>query len=181
MNAHDTVRMLALLLHNQSLRDQIRSCPATFITTQGLSEEAAQVIASLDCDQLDRQAEALLSKRRFQVAQLIPQTWHSLGSSASEQFQNYAEQTTWPETHQKHERDALRFCQYLQQQRIPGYLKSEHNWLNFHLHKHWFRIHWVTDLIIDQQRFSGIQVFSRNPSGAPLKRVFFLWRVNVVP
>lgn len=181
MNSPDTVRMLALLLHSQSLRDQLRSCPATFIATQGLSEEVAQVIASLDCDQLDRQAEALLSKRQFQVAQLIPQTWHSLGSSASEQFQNYVEQTTWPETHQKHERDAQRFCRYLQQQRIPGYLKSEHNWLNFHLHKRWFRIHWVTDLVIDQQRFCGIQVLGRNPSGAPVKRVFFLWRVNVVP
>ncbi|QDV15587.1 hypothetical protein Pan153_02010 [Gimesia panareensis] len=176
MNAPDTVRVLALLLHNQSLRDQLRTNPAAFIAAQELSDEAAQVIASLDCDQLDRQAEALLSKRRFQVAQIIPQTWHSLGPAASQQFQNYVEQTTWPESHQKHERDALRFCDYLQRQHIPGYRKSEHNWLKFRLRKCWFRIHWVTDLVIDQRRFCGIQVFGRNPSGAPVKRAFCLRR-----
>lgn len=180
MNAHDTVRMLALLLHNRSLRDQLRTNPSAFIASQGLSEEAAQVMTSLDCNQLDRQAEALLRKRRFQVAQIIPQTWHSLGSSAAEQFQNYMEQTTWPETHQKHELDAQHFCEYLQQQKISGYLKSEHNWLNFRLHQHWFQIHWVTDLVIGQQRFRGIQVFSRNPSGAPLQQAFCLWRAKVV-
>ncbi|WP_417376337.1 hypothetical protein [Gimesia maris] len=180
MNAPDTVRILALLLHNQSLRDQLRTSPSAFIATQGLSDEAAQVMALLDCDQLDRQAEALLSKRRFQVARIIPETWHSLGSTAAAQFQNYMEQTTWPETHQKHELDAQRFCEYLRQQKIPGYLKSEHNWLNFHLHHRWFRIHWVTDLVIGQKRFGGIQVFGRNPSGVPVKQAFCLWRTKGV-
>lgn len=170
------IRVLALLLQNQNLRDQLRSNVSAFITKQGLSDEEAKIIASLDCDQLDRQAEALLSKRRSQVAHIIPQTWSSLGRDAINQFQEYVEHAKWPETHHKHELDAQQFCKFLKQRRVQGYLKSEHNWLNFRIHNCWFRIHWVTDLVINNQKFRGIQVFGRNSSGVPVRRAIFLRR-----
>ncbi len=165
--------MLALLLHDREMRDRFRADRSAFVKEFGLEGADTQMICSLDCEQLDRQAEGLLRKRKSQVTQLIPRTWNRLGVEANRLFRDYVESSAWPESHQRHALDADAFCSFLQLNSIQEYSRSEHNWLKFCIGKCWFRLHFVSDCNVDNRNRWAVQVFYRTRASGTVQRTIF--------
>lgn len=108
--SRDLNSVLAALLSEPALRAEFRRDPRAF--ARELSEEQQEELLSLSPDELDLQGEALVAKRRHEVAQLAPATFARLGSAAAERFACYAA-THWPRGHRRHVADAAAFLEFL--------------------------------------------------------------------
>lgn len=110
---------LGKLLSSSALRSQFAKNPQA--TVAQLTSDAAtrQTLAALDAECLDRQARTLLNKRWFEVRQLLPVTCEELGALGFKVFTEYAEQN-WPEGHDRHPQDALKFGAVLEVRQDPA-------------------------------------------------------------
>lgn len=108
----DSVTAMSRLLSDVNLREQFRSQPREVARQLGLVGEDLEHFVRIDVAGLDRQAEALLSKRWHEVAALIPDTIAE-ADNAQELFQFYATRN-WPVGHRRHQEDARDFLQFLQ-------------------------------------------------------------------
>lgn len=157
---------LAQLLVKSELRRQFRSNPQAVAEQLNLDRETRAIFCQLSADQVDRQAHGLISKRCYEVRQILPQTWSNLEpQEARDLFFRFAE-TYWPEGHNRHRLDALAFCEFLDQTKTPGLVRAEWNWLDFCLSRRRFRLHFVRDLKFGTRPHTGIQLFYRR-SGVP--------------
>ena len=153
----DFTTAFARLLVDPALRRTYRHKPAVVARQLAVAENQRKAFCNLDPDNLERQAAGLISKRRYEVARIIPQTWNRLTvAEESALFQNHAI-AYWPTGHKRHQQDAVEFCRFLIRHDKRLVVRSEFNWLRFRLGHHWVRIHCTRDLILDGQLHSGIQ------------------------
>ena len=153
----DFTTAFARLLVDPSLRRTYRHEPAAVASQLAVAESQREAFCNLDPDNLERQAAGLISKRRYEVAQIIPDTWARLKAAReSDLFRDHAI-AYWPTGHQRHQQDAFEFCRWLIRHDKRLVVHSEFNWLRFRLSRHWLRIHCTRDMILDGRLHSGIQ------------------------
>lgn len=116
----DEVSLLARLLGDNALRR--RFVADSQQVTRELTDDPGciEFLASLDHFQLENQAETLVAKRQHEVAQLLPETWKRPGGISASLFKSYAEESDWPDGHNRHLKDAESFGTWL-----VGHAKGE--------------------------------------------------------
>ena len=165
---------LALLLVDAELRQEFRINPTVLADKLNLESAARSIFCQLPPEQLDRQAQGLVSKRCYEVRQLLPRTWANLGPDEALRLFHLFAPSYWPEGHHRHRQDALAYCEFLNQRRTQGLVRAEWNWLRFCESSHRWRIHFVRDLGIGNRRRAGFQLLYRRSNGPA-------WFVFVLP
>ena len=130
MAHRDLTSALGLLLSDRALREMRARDAAAAARKLNLRAEDIAAFAALDMAGLEEQAAALLQKRFYEVAQLLPQTCARLGGNAYTRFLEYAEQA-WPAGHRRHWLDAVGFGDHLRKARAPELCRSEYNRVAF--------------------------------------------------
>jgi hypothetical protein len=160
MPASDFTHALARLLSDQRLRQSFKNDAAAMVAKLGLDGADRAAILALDATDLDRQALALVSKRRAEALRLIPSTLRCLGSSrAAELFEGFAE-TFWPQSHRRHLEDAVAFGAYLERMGEP-FDAAELNRLAFRLHQKRVSIRWIDEQLVGGKHRRAVQVLVR--------------------
>jgi len=155
----DLITALAKLLSSRRLRHEYRHEPLT-VSRSLVGDRASQhLLASIEPDSLDNQSAMLVSKRRFEVELLLPETRKALGREQFDHlFLSYAD-TFWPVTHARHLIDAVEFHDYLQANSkhcsLPVF---EIRWLKFRLSASWIRCHF--ELTRVDGRISGFRFYA---------------------
>ena len=127
----DFATAFARLLSDRRSRLRFREDPAELADQFGLVGSDRAAFLSLDPDDLDVQADGLISKRLREVAKRMPETWSRLGDDSSGRlFRMYASHN-WPTGHRRHVDDALRFGRYLLDNGVPDVCRAELNQLQF--------------------------------------------------
>jgi hypothetical protein len=153
----DAVEAMGLLLRDRELRQRFAKDRHAVIKELDVASDDHAYLLSLDVEQLEAQADSLIRKRRAEVVRLVPNTWSCLGKSALSSFQEYVDHSTWPQGHRRHLLDSLGFCQFLEERKRLGYLKSEHHWIGFLASDRFCSIRVVEDLMIRERAWWGIQ------------------------
>jgi hypothetical protein len=168
------VDALARLLSESDLRNRFAVDRDSVATELGLNESDAKLLLELDLEKLKRQAEGLLSKRRSEVVDFIPSTWKRLQSTAQQKlFDEYASQSSWPESHRRHLLDAVAFCQFLLEKDPTVVVRSEYRWLKFVSESKKLSIALVSDFVSNNQNtHRAIMIMYRWRHTAP--RLFVL-------
>ena len=161
MRQQDAVEAMGLLLRDRALRQRFAEDRHAVIKELGVVSDDHDCLLSLDVEQLEAQAESLIRKRRAEVVRFLPNTWSCLGTQALCSFHEYVDDSHWPQGHRRHLLDALGFCQFLEERKQVGYLKSEHQWVWFLANDRIFSIRIVSDLMIRENAWSGIQICFR--------------------
>lgn len=161
MAQRELTSALGRLLSDRRLRALHRHDAPAAARELDLRAADCAAFAALDPAQLDEQADALLQKRFYEVAQLLPQTIARLNATAYARFLDYAGQA-WPEGHRRHWLDALGFGAHLRKARAPELCRAE-------LHRVAF--------IAEERRFSI--AFVRENSALPKLQI--LYRRNGEP
>ncbi len=156
----DWVTFQARLLSDRQLRASFRRDPGATARSSGLRDTDLAIANEIDADDLEAQAETLITKRMRAVEQLLPFTWDRVGDDAAEHFRDYA-QTSWPAGHRHHLLDAAGFCEHLRRHRIPSVCRAEANLARFAGGTARLRLHLVGNLCIDGRRRPGLQVLYR--------------------
>ena len=152
---------LTRLLSDADLRDVYRRDGLAAASELSLSSDDLQVFLSLDPNEVDRQAQGLISKRFYEASHLIPQTLHRVGDASRHHFYEYAT-PFWPTGHQRHLIDAVEYCKYLKENNLGLMVcRSELNWLRFLVARTACAIHFVADLVVHGKRRRAIQLFFR--------------------
>lgn len=86
------------------LREQYRSKLRKVAWQPGLVGEELEQLVQLNAASLDRRAQTLVSKRRYEVAHPIPDTISAV-DNAHELFRYYTSRN-WPVGHRRHQEDA---------------------------------------------------------------------------
>lgn len=159
-SADATVSLMSRLLSDAELRRQFHEDRQSVVARLTDDPEAMAFLESVDSQQLDAQAETLISKRQHEVAELMPQTWLKLSDDAGPLFRNYVEQAPWPEGHLRHVLDALEFATWLShsQHAVVG---SERNRITFAASDGRFSIR----LLRNDTVLFGVQILMRQRSG----------------
>ena len=113
MSQPDLTRPLAQLLSDSRLRHEFIRDPAGVADRLALPPASIASLQEIDTGLLERQARSLLGKRRFEIAEILPQTWQHLGDDATDLFDEYALEAPWPTGHRRHLLDAAAFCSFL--------------------------------------------------------------------
>lgn len=124
MTQVDLTTAISRLLSDRSLRENFARSPRLAAETIGVAPSDLGSFVQIDCDGLCRQAQAMIDKRRYEVAKLLPETFAGIGSEGEELFNFYA-QTFWPTGHRRHAIDARQFLQFLLSNGIAGARKPE--------------------------------------------------------
>jgi len=125
MAGMDFTSALAQLLTKPALRETFLSDPEMAADLINLRAADRTLFVSLPTAQLQRQAQLLITKRMRAVFEQVPITVKSLGADAAGYFHEYATQY-WPHTYNRHHVDAMHFCQYLYEHKLPCN-QSEYN------------------------------------------------------
>ncbi len=172
MQEAEQIDALARLLSSRELRDSFRRAPREVCAELGIGEAAQSLLLSIENGSLETQAELLLRKRFHEVRQLIPRTVAALGVRARRAFFDYAE-SHWPSGHQRHVVDALNFCRGLKSRGMRCVSRAEFNRLLFITSSRRFRIHAVSDLIVEGRSRIAVQVLMRGRSGRVRERFYY--------
>jgi hypothetical protein len=113
----DFVTAMGRLLSDLKLRNQHRHSPETLAKDLNVADEHVAAFVSLDIDQIDQQASALLNKRWGEITSLLPKTITELGTEGRELFLFYASRH-WPQGHNRHATDAYRFLNFLARNKV---------------------------------------------------------------
>lgn len=127
---HSQTHVLAQLLANKAQRQAFLNNRPGYLQRFNLDTEECKTLLQIDHQQLEKQAQGLLSKRWREVADLIPETVNTLGIRAYQHFLPYAE-STWPNSTLKHFSDAYLFCEYLKERKLGTVNLSEMNRMYF--------------------------------------------------
>lgn len=147
-NSTDEVALLARLLGDAELRR--RFVGDSQLVARELTDDSATIefLMRLDHRQLENQAETLVAKRQHEVAELLPETWQQLGRTAISRFRNYVAESSWPDGHTRHIRDADAFAGWLFDQQIRELEIAEWNRLRFRLTERRLTLRIVTNGLI---------------------------------
>lgn len=100
------------LLSDRKLRERFAKVPAVVARALGVVESEVAALCGLNVEQLNHQAQVLVSKRMHEVRKLLPSTCGNLGAEFEPVFLRYAE-TNWPKGHRRHLIDAVGFLESL--------------------------------------------------------------------
>lgn len=151
---------LARLLSNRDLRRRFREDPDRTAAEWGIARHDLRALTAIAPDELERQADGLISKRFHEVRGLLPWTCSELGGGARKHFIRFAA-TRWPTGHKRHVEDAVGFCRYLSGINAGKINRFEWGWLEFVLSDRRFRVRGFTDWIRNGKPRSGIVVMLR--------------------
>lgn len=158
--ATDPVAALARLLADPALRARFHADRrATLVELLSQPSDRA-LLATLDADGLERQAQALVAKRRGEVARLLPQTFARGGGSVCAEFEHHATRF-WPVGHRRHLEDALAFAGHLRRIRHPALRPAELNRVCFALGRRRLALHWLGSLRRPREHRPGLQLLLR--------------------
>jgi len=156
----DLTTAMARLLTDSELRLAFRDDCEQLANELNLCCDDRAAFLGLDVDQLDQQADGLISKRREEVARLIPETWQRLGPSSDPLFRSFAE-SFWPASHKRHTEDAVAFAKFLQAQSIIVVYQPELNWRQFQLSDRRWRFCWIRDYLVNEEPHRALQLLYR--------------------
>lgn len=125
MSQLDFTTALTRLLSDAALRADFKSDRDA--TAASLIEDTAErdLLLQLSEAEIDAQADALLNKRAGQVAGFLPLTWQQLGTTAAQTFRQYANDSAWPQTHRRHQLDAIGFGEWLEHNNAVELVRHE--------------------------------------------------------
>lgn len=152
----DAATVLGRLLADPALRASLRRDPASVARTL---DADPGMLADLDLDGLEQQAQGLVDKRFHEVAKLLPLTIAGLGASAAAVFAEHAA-AFWPEGHRRHAHDADAFGRFLEARRLPA-CRSELNRLRFGMSGSRLGLRWVADAQVRGGARPAVQVLYR--------------------
>lgn len=112
MSLQDQQRLLAQLLTDANVRERWLENPSQAGNALALSPEDVTALASLPAPLLQRQAQALLSKRRLELKKLLPLTFRCLGPHGEFLHDHFA-QHFFPDGFNPHRSEALAFAHWL--------------------------------------------------------------------
>ena len=173
-DTHDPTAILARLLTNRSLREAFLEAPQVVASELTDQSDVQAFLLQLAPENLQAQAESLISKRQGEVATLIPATWQFLGATAVQHFADYANRSEWPRGYRRHLLDALAFCNYLQDMKLRGLPSDERRWLGFQVAKGRCRVGFVSGVMIEGRPRRAIQVLVRGRGGKPKRHHLYL-------
>ena len=157
----DFATAFARLLSDRAMRVRFRDDANELAQQFGLAGTERSTFIALDADDLDTQADGLISKRMREVSRRIPHTWRRLGSGdARRLFRMYAARQ-WPTGHRRHDADALSFIRYLLDQGVPDVCQAERNQLDFHNTKRRFRVKLVHSAVVAGNSRPAVQILYR--------------------
>ena len=110
---------LARLYTEPAIRDMLENDPEALQRECGLTDEDLEHLTHLSASELEFFATSLRSKRRGEVAKLLPGTAAALGGQYRLMFNRYSDRFL-PSGEQKHLEDALHFAEYLGLVDVPG-------------------------------------------------------------
>ena len=172
MNPDRTLHIQTLLLTRVALRREFRLDPRSALFHEGVTEEEFRELPAWNPDELEAQAHTLVEKRWHEVQQLLFSTLSDGGARYRECFGEYAP-TNWPEGHQRHLIDAVRFADHLSRNGNQRDLGWRVNLLRFRLERSRFRVHWVRSLPVCSRWSCGVQVLYRR-SNEPRQILLYL-------
>lgn len=141
MRATELTSVLARLLSEPTLRAAFRRDAADLADQLGLQGAERDVFLTLDANQLEAQAEALIAKRLHEVEALRPDLFRAQPAERRARFRRYAE-GYWPTGHRRHHQDATQFARYLLES--PADLEPvERHRLQFLSSRRRFALHFV--------------------------------------
>jgi hypothetical protein len=156
---NDFVTALAQLLVNPRLQETFSRDPQAAADLLTIANEDRDLLVSLSPAQLERQARLLITKRMRETFGFLPLTVKALGENAAAYFRDYA-QGYWPATHRRHTVDALGFCKFLREHRLPCN-QSEYNRVYFNNKPSRMRICFAKDALINGRRRCALQLLYR--------------------
>jgi len=169
--ANDFTSALAQLLVNPALRDTFSSSPQAAADLLNLNGADRSLFVALQADQIERQAQLLITKRMRETFVLLPLTVKALGATAAAHFSEYAT-GYWPEGHRRHSLDALNFGEFLRSRQLP-LNKSEYNRVRFGNKHRGVRVCFVKDALINGERRHAMQILYRFNSYQGEWRIYF--------
>jgi len=155
----DFVTALAALLSQSELRTRFAQDPVLVADELSIVGEDRAMFIALQPEQVNAQADLLITKRMKEVYKFLPQTYRQLGRYAAKCFTSYAS-NNWPHTHRRHLEDAYGFCQYLKMRDYP-INQSEFNHLAFLRNGRRISLALAKDVLIKGHHFPAIQLFYR--------------------
>lgn len=161
--ANEWTNMIGRLLTDATLRRRLRKNPEEAAEALALTPDQVGPLATLDWDALEVQAGTLIRKRCHEVSKLMPRTMGRLGDDAFAWFHEHAD-SYWPRGHRRHMMDATAFGQFLLT-RHAAVCRSELNRTAFAAYGKLFRIHWVSDAIVNGRYRRAIQLLYRRRRG----------------
>ena len=167
----DFVSALAQLLFNPALRKTFLANPATAAELLNLADEARPMFLSLSPQQVEHQAQLLITKRMRETFQQLPVTVKCLGPSVVATFTEYATQY-WPQTHRRHSDDALQFCQFLYTRQLP-FNQSEYNRCRFRSDSKRLQVCLAKDAVVNGRLHLALQVLYRRKGYQGEWRIYF--------
>lgn len=160
MSDTNLTEALTLLLSNARLREEYREDAERVARELSVVGTDMVTFLNLDLEQLDAQAEGLISKRFYETSRLLPITLRHLDIKGRTLFWEHAAKF-WPTGHQRHLVDAVEFCRYLDDDANAFVCRTELNWIRFVLSQKWIALHFVSEQTSGEHR-RAIQVFYRN-------------------
>lgn len=159
-DADSNVALLARLLSDRQLRSRFRD-NASDVARELADDQAGRAfLLSLDHRLLEAQAETLITKRLHEVSQLLPLTWKRLADSAPSVFAAYADESVWPEGHNRHLFDAEAFACWLSGRQARDLVIAESNRLRFRLNDRRLSVHVFSEGLIPR-----VQILFRKQNG----------------
>lgn len=158
--AADFAACLARLLTDEFLRCEFARDAARVADSLELREEERTAWMALPPDQVNRQAEVLLTKRFREVSRLIPRTTANLGCEAYSLYRCYATHV-WPSGPRRHVLDAVAFCRYLRQRTRDRVCDSEANLAAFSAHRRRLAIRLSRDVLVAGRSRRSVQILFR--------------------
>ncbi len=175
-HSNDEVSLLARLLGDNELRQ--RFVGDSQLVARELTDNPGSIefLMRLDHQQLECQAETLVAKRQHEVAELLPETWQQLGRTAVSRFRNYVAESSWPDGHTRHIRDADAFAGWLFDRQIWELEIAEWNRLRFRLTERRLALRILTDGLI----LPRLQILFRKKDGRIIESMWgWEWRCQV--
>lgn len=123
------VDVVGRLLTDKALRQAFRDNASETMRGLGLEPNDAAILAALEPDQLEAQAQTLIAKRWSEVRRMLPRTFAAVGLAA-DLFAEYAA-SHWPTGHQRHRLDAAAFVGFLRQRGVWGVSTIEERRIQF--------------------------------------------------
>lgn len=159
MEQCDFTSALAQVLTKPGLLETFLADPETAADLINMIPGDRALFVSMPCEQIRRQAQLLVTKRMRAVFEQMPLTIKSLGPAAAERFHSFASHS-WPQGHRRHSIDALRFCLYLRQHKLPCN-QSEYNRIHFHCTGKRVRVCLARDAVVNGNMRYALQVLFR--------------------
>lgn len=170
------VEMLAKLLSDSVLRLEYTRQPEQVLERNNLRERDKHIFLGISPQQLDAQADILIRKRMRELYAMIPVTMTGHGERAGNLFRAYAE-CNWPQGHQRHHLDAIRFCEYLKHAGMD-FNRSEYYRVRFAIGRARWQIRFVRDAWIGNCFKCAVQVLCRIGKRT-YERRFYLYSLNM--